>query len=111
MLHWQLPTFIFWSLSWHWIFRLASVLSVSALFGIGASVIFFHADRSFRVDVFNILHCALFDTNHRAFSVARYRLVSRRPGWTAMQCQTKGHASSRNFSSSPVPLSCEGANL
>ena len=47
---------IFWSLSWHWIFRLASVLSVSALFGIGASVIFFMLIGHFRVDVFNLLH-------------------------------------------------------
>ena len=47
---------IFWSLSWHWFFRLASVLGVSALFGVGASVIFFMLIGRFYVGVFNLLH-------------------------------------------------------
>jgi hypothetical protein len=47
---------IFWSFSWNWFLRLASVLSVSALLGIGGSVILFMLIGHFRVDVVNILH-------------------------------------------------------
>lgn len=47
---------VFWSFSWNWFFRLASVLSVSVLLSVGAFVIFFRHIGIFSVNIFNILH-------------------------------------------------------